>query len=336
MGTAGNAQIQYESAQTLVPYAAMTDSGDQMVFTVAGPVWSGRSGYGPNVRPDGVVSGIDILSPGSGVNEIDSTGFIAWIEGVQKIVSGTTITVTRASSLTHVINSIVLTGTTLSAVKGTEGSTFSTTRAAAGGPPYIPVGSIEIGQIKTSAQASALIESSEIFQTPNTHQERADFPLYRRPDNTGRGILASSISRKYAHIEFYEAHPLSHTGGVVKGIYIQYYTPTFTTIETNGFSPGEVDSSQEYVQRYEEIYGHKVDSLRSAAFKAELTDGITDALSALDGEMLLFKFFPNAGTAPYMLTMGILRFSSAFPQVGAIDTACTVISKLPTAKFTGA
>jgi len=336
MGTAGNAQIQYESAQSLVSFAAMTDSGDHMVFTSAANVWSGRGNYAPVVRPDGVVSGINILSAGTGNNEIDNIAFTAWLAGVLKEVSATTTSITRASSLTHVINSIILTDTTLSAVKGTEGSAFSTTRDAAGGPPYIPIGSIEIGQIKTSSQTPAVITSSEIFQTPDTHQERADYPLYRRPDNTGRGILASSTSRKYAHIEFYSAHPLSHTGGVAKKIYIQYYTPTFTTIETNGFSPADVGSSQGYAQRYEDVFGHKKDSLRAATFKAELTNGITGALPALDGETLLFKFFPDADAAPYMLTMGVFRFSSAFPQTGDILTSCTVIAKLPTARFTGA
>ena len=336
MGTAGNAKIQYESAQSLVSYAAMTDSGDQEVFVVAGGnAWSGRAGYEPIIRPDGVVSGIDILSAGSGNNEIDNIAFTAWIAGVLKEVSATTVTTTRATSLTHAINSIILTGTTLSTVKGTEGSAFSTTRDAAGGPPYIAVGSIEIGQVKTSAQGAAVITSSEIFQTPNAHQERADYPPYRRPDNIGRGILASSTSRKYAHIEFYEAHPLSHTGGVAKQIYIQYYTPTFTAIESEGFAPADKGSAQKYSQHYDDMLGYKTDNVRSAAFKAELTNGITDSFIALDGETLLFKFFPDASVAPYMLTMGTLRFVSAFPQAGPISTMCAVVAKLPTSRFTG-
>ena len=148
MGTAGNAKIQYESAQSLVEYVAMTDSGDHIVFTSAANAWSDRVGYAPSIRPDGVITGIDILSAGSGLDEVDNIAFTAWLGGVLKEVSATTTTITRASSLTHVINSIILTGTTVSAVKGVEGTAFSTTRNAAGGPPYIPIGSIEIGQIK--------------------------------------------------------------------------------------------------------------------------------------------------------------------------------------------
>ena len=335
MGTAGNAKIQYESAQSLVEYVAMTDSGDHIVFTSAANVWSDRVGYAPSIRPDGIITGIDILSAGTAADTIDNIAFTAWLAGVLKEVTATTITITRASSLTHIINSIILTGTTLSVIQGTEGSAFSASRAAAGGPAYIPVGSVEIGQVKTTVQASAVITSAEIFQTPGTHQERADHPLYRRPDNTGRGVIASSTSRKYAHIEFYNALSLCHTAGVAKAVYIQYYTPTFTTLESDGFSPADKTSSQASAQRYDKILGYKTDDLKSTSFKAELSDGITDDLCALDGETLLFKFFPDQDAAPFMLTLGVLRFAAAFPQVGPISTSCAVVAKLPTARFTG-
>ena len=333
MGTAANAQIQYESAQNLKAFAALVDSGDHIVFTPIFDIMSGRSGYEPDIRPDGIISGIDILSAGSGNNEVDNIAFTAWLAGALKEVSATTVSVTRASSQTHVINSIILTGTTLSAVKGSESTGFSTTRGAAGGPPYIAVGSIEVGQIKTTSQTPAALTSSEIFQTPGTHQERADYPLYRRPQNLGYGVLASSTSRTNAHIEFYSALSLCHTGDLCRGVYLKYYTPTFTAIESNGFTPADKQSSQSYAQRYDKMLGYKTDNLRSAAFRAELTDGVSDALIALDGEMLIFKTFPDSSSSPFMLTMGILRFDSSFPQTGPISTGCTVIAKLPTARF---
>jgi len=336
MTIAANAAIQYESTQTLVSFVAMTDATSHLVFTApgsTGKIWSGRVGYEPDIRPDGIISGIDILSADSGNDAVDSTTFTAWLAGGLKEVSSTTTSITRASVSTHVINSIILTGTTVSAVKGVEGSSFVTTRGAAGGPPYIPVNSIEIGQVKTSSQTPAVLLSTEIFQTPGSHQERADFPLYRRPQNIGYGVLASTPSRKNAHIEFYTALDPCHTGDVCKGVYIQYYTPTFTAIESNGFTPADQSSPQSFTQRYDKMLGHKTDSLRSASFRAELQDNITDALIALDGEMLIFKFFPNVSLAPFMLTMGTLRFQSAFPQAGPMSTACTVTAKLPTARF---
>ncbi len=334
MTIAANAQIKYESDQSLVNFTAMVDSGDQTVFTrTAAPIWSGRAGYAPDVRPDGVVSGIDILSAGSGNDEVDNIAFTAWLASVLKAVTATTVSITRATVSTYVINSIILTGATLSAVKGVESTGFSTTRGAAGGPPYIAVGSIEIGQVKTISQTPAVLTSSEIFQTPGTHQERADYPLYRRPQNLGYGVLASSSSRKNAHLEFYSALDTCHTGDHCKKIYIKHYTPTFTAIESNGFVPADTQSSQSYAQRFEKVLGYKTDSLRSASFRAELTSGISDALIALDGEMLIFKFFPDASGSPFMLTMGILRFNSSFPQIGPISTGCTVIAKLPTARF---
>jgi len=333
MGHSPNAKIEYESAQALVDFAAMTDSGDHTVFTVTGNVWSDRSGYAPDVRPDGIITGVDILTAGSGSDEVDSIAFTAWLAGVLKSVSATTTTITRATVSTHAINSIILTGTTVSAVKGTEGTSFSTTRGAAGGPPYIPIGSIEIGQVKTDSQVSAAITSSEIFQTTGTHQERADYPLYRRPNNLGYGILASTTSRKYAHIEFYSALDASHTGGVCKGVYIKYYTPTFTAIESNGFVPADTQSLQKHAQRFDKMLGYKTESLQSSTFKAELVDGISDALIALNGQNLIFKFYPDAAGAPYILTLGTLRFLSSFPQTGPISIGCVVIAKFPSVRF---
>ena len=333
MGTAANAKIEYESAQTLVAFAAMTDSGDHMVFTSAANVWSDKSGYAPDVRPDGILTGVDILTAGSGSDEVDNIAFTAWISGILKSVSATTTTITRATVSTHVINSIILTDATVSAVKGVEGTAFSTTRGAAGGPPYVPVGSIEIGQVKTSAQASAVIDSDEIFQTAGTHQERADYPLYRRPNNLGYGVLAASTSRKYAHVEFYSALDTRHTGATCKKIYIKYYTPTFVAIESNGFVPADVQSSQKHAQRFDKMLGYKTDSLQSSSFRAEVANGVSDSLIALNGQNLIFRFYPDASKAPYVLTLGTLRFLSAFPQAGPLSIGCVVIVKFPSVRF---
>lgn len=334
MPTVANAQIQYESSQSLVTFSAMTDSGDHMVFTAAETVWSGREGCAPEVRPDGIVTGVDILSAGSGNDEVDSISFTAWLAAVLKTISATTATITRAFVSTHVINSIILTDTTISALKGAEGTAFSTTRGAAGGPPYIPVGSIEIGQVKTGSQVSAALVSSEIFQIVGTHQERADWPLYRRPRNYGYGINTSTTAKKAAHVEFYTAHPLIHEGGLCKGIYIKYYTPVFTAISTfNGFVPAEITSSSVMVSRFESVSGYKQNDIQASRFKAEVSDGITDAIVALDGEILIIKFIPDAAKTPFMLTLGTLRFLSSLPQAGDISVQCTIATRLPTARF---
>jgi len=334
MTNPANAAIQYESAQTLVAFKAMTDSGDHTVFTTdSDKIWSGRSGYTVQVRPDGIVSGANILSAGSNANEVDSIAFTAWLSSVLKEVTATSTTITRATTQTHVINSIILTGTTVSAVKGTEGTAFSTTRAAAGGPPYIPVGSIEIGQVKTSAQASAVLTSSEIFQTPGTHQERADYPLYHRPNNIGLGILAPVTAKANAHIQFKTALQACHTGATIRPVYIQYYNPTFTTLEGDGFTPADEATSQSSAQQFGQIVGYGGTRINQSTFRSELQNGVTDALIALDGQDLVFKFFPNVSAAPFMLTYGTLRFAVSFPRMAPLTMACSVTVKLPTARF---
>jgi len=339
MTIAANASIKYESGRSLVAFKAMTDSGDHTVFSVSDRIWSGRAGYEPDIRPDGIASGITILSADTLADKIAVTDLTAYLAGVLRNVTNTTVTITRATVSDYVINSIVLTpvapsSATLSAIKGVEGSSFITTRGATGGPPYIPVGSIEIGQIKTTSQSSAVILSSEIFQTPGSHQERSDYPIYHRPRNYGYGVNTSVTAKKYAHIEFCDALDLCHTGGTCKYVYIKYYTPVFTTIDShNGFSPSETTTTPIMAQKYATILGHGTSKINSSGFNAEVENGITDALVALDGEMLIFQFYPDTSAAPFMLTMGILRFISSLPQAGPSVLKCIVVSKMATARF---
>ena len=57
MATAENAKLEYEAGQAAVAMSALTDSGGATVFTSAAATWSGRSGYAPVVRPDGLLTG---------------------------------------------------------------------------------------------------------------------------------------------------------------------------------------------------------------------------------------------------------------------------------------
>ena len=57
MATAENAKLQYEAGQNAAAMAALTNSGDATNFTSAASLWSGRSGYAPVVRPNGLLTG---------------------------------------------------------------------------------------------------------------------------------------------------------------------------------------------------------------------------------------------------------------------------------------
>jgi hypothetical protein len=81
------------------------------------------------------------------------------------------------------------------------------------------------------------------------------------------------------------------------------------------------------------MLGYKTDGLQSSTFSAELVNGVSDALIALNGQNLIFRFYPDAGGAPYILTLGTLRFLSSFPQAGPISIGCVVIVKFPSVRF---
>ena len=57
MSTAENAKLQYEAGQNATAMSALTNSGDETTFTSGASLWSGKSGYAPVVRPNGLLTG---------------------------------------------------------------------------------------------------------------------------------------------------------------------------------------------------------------------------------------------------------------------------------------
>src|SRR5690606_19821792 len=123
----------------------LADSGDAQIFESGEELWSQAAGFAPVVRPDGVING-GACAPATGNDAVSAAALVAWIGGAELSVSAkANIAVTRASTHTHIINRIVCAGAgDDKAVTGTEGTSFSETGADAGGPPLIPVGSIEL------------------------------------------------------------------------------------------------------------------------------------------------------------------------------------------------
>ena len=57
MPNAENAQLQYESGQTPVAMVELTDQGDHLEFLSAANLWSRRTGYLPDIKPNGLATG---------------------------------------------------------------------------------------------------------------------------------------------------------------------------------------------------------------------------------------------------------------------------------------
>lgn len=315
MATAENAKLQYEAGQNAVAMSALTDSGDHTLFTSAATLWSGKAGNAPVIRPNGLLTG-GALTTNATNNLVTVAALTCNLAGVVTSVAGASSpAITRPASNVAKVNSITVNSSgALAVVAGTDGATtaFSETRGAAGGPPLIPVGSIEIGQVRVTTSAAGLIAASEIFQVVGTHVERADFPLWDTSNATGS-------------ITFLGALPLIHTGPVAKAVYASYSTPIFADVAlASDFVPPETSHSISSTQVYGTTLGATSSTLGQGSFTAYLSNGVSDPLVALKNATLWFKFFPDRYATPYILCQGKLGISRTFPAADSLQAACTI------------
>ena len=316
MSSAENAKLQYEGGQNVTPMSALTDSGDRTVFDSSATLFSRRSGFEPSVKPDGLITGGRVSVAVSATDDVvDVAALTANAAGELKTVSAQTdVTVQRgATTNTHRITSITVTSAgAVVAVAGTAHTEFSEVRGASGGPAYIPVGSIEIAQVRLTSIAAAPVESSEIYQVVGLHQERFDFPLY-------------DVNYLDGTVTFNDALPAIHTGDTAKKVYASYSSPIFADVaKAVDFVAPETSHSVSSTQIYGKTLGSSSSSLGQGSFTAYLENGISDALVTLKNENLFFKFFPDKYKTDYILCQGKLGISRTFPAGDEIQASCTI------------
>lgn len=332
MATAENAKIQYESGQDLVAFVALTDQGDHMDFRSADPLWSNRAGYTPDVKPNGLATGGAVTPAATGTSDyVDVAALTCYLAGVLTSVGAAADTaITRpAASPAGLKKKCSITVTSAGAIdvlEGVDHSSFSDTRGANGGPPYIPLDSIEIAQVWLTSSASADITADEIKQVVGTHCERYDYPTWEQHRfNVEAGVMGN------AGIVFASALPLIHSAaspvaGAAKAVYAQYYEPAFTDIPRSAdFVPPETSHSVSSTQIYGTTLGASSESLNQGSFTAYLEDGISDGLLYLKNQELFFRFYQNRlNSLPYILTQGKLGISRTFPAGAQIQASCTI------------
>lgn len=320
----GQPIVQYESGQTSYAFEEMTDSGDQTTFSASFSPFSQVSGYAPTVAPYGLKTG-GAITPDTTNDQVDVAAMTvvapgmtgADSDGVVSISAASGVSVSRGISAdTHRITSITVDNTgTVVAVAGVDNAgSFSETRGAAGGPPYIPVGSIEIGQVRLTSVTAALVTADEILQVPGLTQELTGYPV-------------SETNYAEGKVTFVSALPTIHTGDLPKKVYVKGATPLFAPVpKASDWSPADETYSISSTDTYDGAVGSSSASLNQGSFNAVLTDGITDNFVALKGENIWIEFRPDRDvTVPKQLTQGILGISRSFPAGGGSVTAtCTV------------
>ena len=336
MPTAKNSKILIETGQTLNDFAAMVDSGDHQVFTITGgDLWSGKSGNTPDVRPNGITSGRNLLSPGTTVDVVRVAALTAYSKGVEQSPSATSVTATRATTAAYYKTTSVTLASdgSITKVSGTEGVSQSETRNAAGGPPYIPTEDVELGQIRVSGGTAAVVTTDEIKQVVGQHSEAYDSPTWDE-NNVGDGERALTSAQKNAYVKFLSAIPLAHTGGVAKAVHIKYYEPIFQEVsKALDFVPAESSHSVTSQEYYRGAIASVSESVGQGSFTALLNDGLTDSVVGEKNQVITVKQFPDENKNPFSLTQGKLGISRTFPVANQIQAECTISAERGTSEF---
>ena len=314
MATAENAKLEYEAGQNAVAMSALTDSGDRIKFNSAASLWSGRSGYAPVVRPNGLLTG-GALSATAVNNQVAVAALTCNLAGVVTAVAAGNVTITRPAGAVSKVCSITVNASgALAVVLGTDGATtaFSETRGAAGGPPLIPADSIEIGQVRVTSNTAAPIAAAQLYSVVGLHVERADFPLFNIDYSTGS-------------ISFLAALPQIHTGPAPKQVFASYASPIFGEVSlASDFVPPETSHSVSSTQIYGTTLGSTSSTLGQGSFTAYLSNGVSDGLVGLKNQTLWFRFYPDRYATSYLLTQGKLGVARTFPAGDNIQAACTI------------
>lgn len=338
MATSANAMIKIETSSIAYSAAAMTDSGDQTIFKVTGvDVFSGD----PDVdcKPDGIISGINLLYA-TGVNDtVAWPAFTCYISGIEVSVGAGSIAITRPASAVAKVCSIIVDGTaTVDETEGTDGATttFSETRGAAGGPPLIAVADIEIGQIRVTSDVAAPILDNEIKQNPGQHSEFTHFPPIAEILHVGKGdILALSASEKTAYVKFASALPKIHTGAIPKGVFVDYAVPNMTEIpRCLAYTPSEVSHGISSTTYYGGTDASTTKSLGQGGFTVRMDDGIRDFIVRRKDKQTVVYFYPDRDKTPNQKTMATIGLSRTFPEADQNSGAVTMTSLNETADFT--
>jgi len=313
MPTAENAKLQYEAGQASAAMAALTDSGDKTTFTSGASLWSGRSGYAPVVRPNGLLTG-GAITPTAVNNQVSVAALTLNLNGVVTSVNAGTLLATRGltTDICCITSLTVNSSGVLTAVAGTDHTAFSEVRGDPGGPPFIAVDSVEIGQVRLGSITAAVVAAAEIFTVVGVHRETADYPLH-------------AINYNGGSVTFDSALPASHTGSVAKKVYASYASPIFADVSlASDFVPPETAHSVASVQVYGSTIGSTASTLNQGTFTAYLQNGVSDGLVALKNANLWFKFFPDRYQSRYILAQGKLGIARTFPAGDSIQAACTV------------
>lgn len=318
MASAKDAKIQFEAGQT--PYAMAPLTGSGVDFVGAAAPWSRRSGYEPEILVDGLLTGGKITAHAT-ENTVAIAGGTAYISGklVSFLATTKTVGIGSEGTAARISSVIVDEDGAVSVEDGTVGAALIETRNVGGGPAYVPVDAIEIGQVRRAVIAAAPVTAAQIFQTPGIHQE-----FFNVPARTGIDYLTGTVS-------FAAPFAAIHTAAAAKKVYAAYATPIFADVpKASAWQDPAYTYSISSTEYYGGAEGSESRSIGQGGFSALLEDGTTDPIIQVAGEKSWFKFWPDrARSVPYRMALGTLGAAVAYPASGAIAGTFTISAESP-------
>ena len=310
--TGTNLRLMVEDSAAAETAEQMTDGGDQKKFSSTGARFSllekDETGIDrrPVVRPDGLQNGCMVSPAVSGADDgLDVYGGTVFIANSAVTVSPQTdIAVTRPAASMKNCSSVMINASGIaSVVGGTDGSAFSDTRGAAGGPPYVPAGQVELATVRLDSDTAAPLTTDEIFFAPEfTHA-----PAYR--------LLPYSAS-----LEFASPLPLIHTGGLAKAVWITRYEPSLTQLDVVTVRPPaasfEIDRATGTIDRAK---------LNSGSIVISLSGIQTDLARRIDGGVRLFEFMPDSTQTRKEFFYAAVEIVADYSPQGLMTGAATLL-----------
>ena len=313
MPNARDALVEVESSGTPISGQQLTANVDRTRFESNDGLWSRRAGSEPAVLPDGLINGGEIVATAAN-NQVSVTASMVNLSGLERAVTANNaLTVARPITDPVLIHSITVNSSgDYEVVSGSEGTTITETRGATGGPPFIPVGSIEVGQVRLNGTAAAPVSAAEIFTAPGIHRARFDFPAF-------------NIDFLEGAVDFSSELPQIHVGNETKQVFASYTTAVFTALpNASNFVPAEESVSV----NSEQVYGNTVAStnvtLNQGSFDVLLNNGLTDLIVQLRGQNLWFRFRQSRFQPANYVVQGILGIARQFPADNNISSSCTI------------
>jgi len=330
---------------------ALTDSGDHQTFNFVGDDFisnfkgkTSDSNYSPTVRVDGVISGGTVIpSVAVANNNVDVTTMSAYIggndyTGSSKVAADVDLACTRGDAGDpYLINSVICNAAgNFSVLAGLKGAAFDLTggRGAAGQPPYITVGSIEVAQVRFTTHGAAVVSADEIKMIPNVTREMA-----MRPGHDIEFARVSGGSLDSPGVTMRTPLAAIHTGDTARLVFMECYSANFAEwqgVRDVAFQGETIGSTSS--ETFSGVRSFTTSEISEGSFTWEVGSLTSDPeWSVMEGKdaRTWFKLLESRTATGYLVCQAAASGVPTVPASGAIAVTVTLSGGTPYLRIVG-